>query len=148
MSSTRRTRGSTPQPRKDQTQDSTFNASMSSQASSASQIRSPFVTQRIEEKEFLASCNNKLAAYIDRNRHLEQENARVTTQLTTIQTTHIEETKQIRQIYETELKDTRETLDKVSKAHAQLQLEHSKMKTEFDDIKKRSVLFNLREDRC
>ena len=59
--------------------------SQSRMKSTRSSPSSPTRISRMREKEDLQDLNNRLAAYIDRVRHLETENTRLTTQIETIE---------------------------------------------------------------
>ena len=57
----------------------------SSRSKSRSSPLSPTRISRLKEKQDLQDLNNRLAAYIDRVRHLETENSRLNVQIETIQ---------------------------------------------------------------
>ena len=88
---------------------------------------------RMEEKLTLASLNDRLAAYIDRVRTLENENRHLTTQIRSKEETVHREVTNIKALYEAELGDARRLLDDTAKEKATLQIEVGKYKSEADD---------------
>jgi lamin B len=110
--------------------------------SSGSSIRpssplSPTRHSRIVEKNELQNLNDRLAAYIDRVRHLENENARLTTEITCYRDTTTREVTNIKGMYEHELSDARKLLDETSKEKAKLEIDIKRFFEENDDLKKR-----------
>lgn len=94
---------------------------------------SPARTTRIQEKEQLQNLNDRLAAYIDRVRYLEQENSRLNVQVRTTQETVTREVDNVKSLYDSELSEARKLLDETAKEKAKLQLNANKYKTEADD---------------
>lgn len=95
---------------------------------------SPARLTRLQEKEELQSLNDRLAAYIDRVRHLENENNRLQIQVQTTQETVTREVTSIKSMYENELAEARRLLDDVAKEKARLQLDCGKYKAENDEL--------------
>ncbi|CAK9297318.1 unnamed protein product [Gordionus sp. m RMFG-2023] len=95
---------------------------------------SPARISRLQEKEELQHLNDRLAAYIDKVRHLEHENDRLLYQIHSSEETVKKEITNIKNIYETELSDARKLLDEVSKDKAKLQIEAGKYKSLADDF--------------
>lgn len=92
----------------------------SSQQSTPSRPVSPARLSRIQERCELQNLNDRLAAYIDRNRQLEKENS-----VLKIQVQKKEQTREfmtIKNLYETELGDTRASLDAIAKEKAHVEL--------------------------
>jgi len=88
---------------------------------------------RTQEKHELANLNDRLAAYIDRVRHLESENSHLTRQVQTQEETVRRETSNIKALYEKEISDTRALLDETAKEKAKLQLEVAKYRGDCDE---------------
>lgn len=98
---------------------------------------SPTRHSRIVEKNELMNLNDRLAAYIDRVRHLENENARLTTEITCYRDTTTREVTNIKGMYEHELSDARKLLDETSKEKAKLEIDIKRFFEENEDLKKR-----------
>lgn len=94
---------------------------------------SPARITRMQEKEQLSNLNDRLAAYIDKVRYLENENSRLTVQIRSSEETVTREVGNIKALYESELAEARKLLDDTAKEKAKLQLEANKYKTEADD---------------
>lgn len=105
---------------------------------------SPTRHSRIVEKNELMNLNDRLAAYIDRVRHLENENARLTTEITCYRDTTTREVTNIKGMYEHELSDARKLLDETSKEKAKLEIDIKRFFEENEDLKKRQVYFLVR----
>lgn len=106
-------------------------------AQSTSSPLSPTRHSRLVEKAELQGLNDRLATYIDRVRHLEQENARLTVQVQTTQETVTREVSNIKAIYEHELSDARKLLDETAREKAKLEIDTKRLWEENDDLKKR-----------
>lgn len=96
---------------------------------------SPTMISRVQEKNELASLNDRLAAYIDRVRQLETENSRLSRMVQTQEETVTREVTGIKGLYEGELSSARKLLDELAKDKAKLQFENSKLKTDLDDLR-------------
>lgn len=96
---------------------------------------SPTRLSRLQEKAELQSLNDRLAAYIDRVRHLEHENSRLNTQVETIQESVTKEVVSMKGLYEQELGDARKLLDDTAKEKAQLQIDVGKLRTDNEDLR-------------
>ena len=94
---------------------------------------SPARITRMQEKEQLQNLNDRLAAYIDKVRHLESENSRLLVQVRSTEETVTREVTNIKTLYESELAEARKNLDDLAREKAKLQLEANKYKTEADD---------------
>jgi len=90
---------------------------------------------RVQEKNELASLNDRLAAYIDRVLQLEKENERLTRIVETQETTVTKEVTGIKGLYEGELNSARKLLDDLAKEKAKLQFENGKLKTDLEDLR-------------
>nr|XP_008170191.1 lamin [Chrysemys picta bellii] len=99
---------------------------------------SPTRITRLQEKEDLQELNDRLAVYIDRVRSLESENAGLRLRITESEEVVSREVSGIKSAYESELADARKTLDSVAKERARLQLELSKVREEFKELKARN----------
>uniref|UniRef100_U5EN31 Putative nuclear envelope protein lamin intermediate filament superfamily n=1 Tax=Corethrella appendiculata TaxID=1370023 RepID=U5EN31_9DIPT len=98
---------------------------------------SPTRHSRLQEKADLQNLNDRLAAYIDRVRYLEQENSRLTLEVRTSQETVTREVSNIKSIYEGELSDARKLLDETAREKAKLEIDAKRIWEENDDLKKR-----------
>ncbi|CAH1716846.1 unnamed protein product [Chironomus riparius] len=98
---------------------------------------SPTRHSRLVEKNELQNLNDRLAAYIDRVRNLENENARLTTEITCYRDTTTREVTNIKSMYEHELSDARKLLDETSKEKAKLEIDIKRIFEENEDLKKR-----------
>ena len=94
---------------------------------------SPARITRMQEKEQLSNLNDRLAAYIDKVRYLENENSRLSVQIRASEETVTREVGNIKTLYESELAEARKLLDDTAREKTKLQLEATKYKTEADD---------------
>ncbi|KAG8520013.1 Prelamin-A/C, partial [Galemys pyrenaicus] len=108
-------------------------------AQTSSTPLSPTRITRLQEKEDLQELNDRLAVYIDRVRSLETENAGLRLRITESEEVVSREVSGIKAAYEAELGDARKTLDSVAKERARLQLELSKVREEFKELKARNT---------
>lgn len=116
---------------------SSMSSSMSS--SRAGSPLSPTRTSRMQEKTELQNLNNRLATYIDKVRSLEQENSRLTRQITSYEETTTREVSNVKLMYENELNQTRAALDSLAKEKAKLEIDTKRLFEENADIKTRYV---------
>ncbi|KAG2462614.1 LMNA protein, partial [Polypterus senegalus] len=100
---------------------------------------SPTRITRLQEKEELRDLNDRLAVYIDKVRSLEVENAGLRLRITESEEVVNREVSGMKTAYETELADARKTLDSVAKERARLQLELSKVREEYKELKARNT---------
>jgi septal ring factor EnvC (AmiA/AmiB activator) len=89
----------------------------------------------MQEKNELASLNDRLASYIERVRQLESENSRLTRIVHSKEDTVTREVTGIKSLYEGELASARKLLDDLAKDKAKLQFENGKLKSELDDLR-------------
>jgi len=94
---------------------------------------------RIQEKNELASLNDRLAAYIERVRQLESENSRLTRIVQSQEDTVTREFTGFMGLYESELSSARKLLDDLAKEKAKLQFENGKLKNSLDEIRDKLV---------
>ena len=93
---------------------------------SAARPPSPTMISRIQEKNELASLNDRLATYIERVRQLESENSKLTRIVQSQEETVTKETTKIKGLYENELASARKLLDDTAKEKAKLQMENGR----------------------
>ncbi|XP_063704304.1 lamin Dm0-like isoform X2 [Culicoides brevitarsis] len=103
----------------------------------ASSPLSPTRHSRLVEKVELQNLNDRLACYIDRVRHLESENARLSVQVQTTQETVTREVTNIKAMYEHELSDARKLLDETAREKAKLEIDTKRLWEENEELKKR-----------
>lgn len=96
---------------------------------------SPTMISRVQEKNELASLNDRLAMYIERVRQLESENTRLSRMVQTQEETVTKEVSGIKGLYEGELASARKLLDELAKDKAKLQFENGKLKSEVEDLR-------------
>uniref|UniRef100_A0A182W7D0 LTD domain-containing protein n=1 Tax=Anopheles minimus TaxID=112268 RepID=A0A182W7D0_9DIPT len=98
-------------------------STVSSASESTETALSPSRRSRLHEKNSLMNLNDRLACYIDRVRYLEQENSRLSLELTTFQETASREVSGLKAIYEHELADARKLLDETAREKAKLEID-------------------------
>lgn len=98
---------------------------------------SPTRQSRLQEKHTLQYLNDRLAAYMDRMRMLEQENSRLTMEVRTSQDTSTREVSNIKSMYEHELSDARKLLDETSREKARMEIDGKRILEENEELKKR-----------
>lgn len=96
---------------------------------------SPTRYSRLQEKQDLQNLNNRLACYIDKVRHLEAENSRLTREVQTTQETVTREVSNIKSMYEQELSDTRKLLDDTAKERAKLEIDTKRLWDDNEELK-------------
>ena len=104
---------------------------------------SPTLQARLQEKNELASLNNRLATYIEIVRNLETENSRLSQIVQTQEETVTGEVTKIKGLYEDELASARRLLDELAKEKARLQVEAGRLNSENNDLKSKSVQKHL-----
>ena len=129
---------------------------------------SPMRMTRQQEKEELGSLNDRLATIIERNRNLELENSRLTTQIhefngtctcllsrwrhpfhqSRSRTAPIESSKRdmtsVHELYNKELEDLRKALDVSANALAQHKIDNGRMRAELDEARARYCIVFVR----
>ncbi|KAM6986028.1 lamin-B1 [Aplochiton taeniatus] len=95
---------------------------------------SPTRISRLQEKEELSHLNDRLAVYIDKVRSLESENSVLHLQISEKEEVRTRELTGLKALYETELADTRRSLDDTAKERARLQIELGKIKSEHEQL--------------
>lgn len=98
-------------------------------------ICSPTRHSRLVEKAELQGLNDRLAAYIDRVRYLENENARLTVEVQSSVETITRETSNIKQMYEHELADARKLLDETAREKARLEIDTKRLFEDNEELK-------------
>lgn len=96
---------------------------------------SPTRITRIQEKVQLQNLNDRLAAYIDTVRNLENENCRLNSVIRTTQESTTKEVTNVKNCYEKELNEVRKVLDVTAKEKAKLQMAADKYRSETDDLR-------------
>jgi len=81
------------------------------------------------------NLNDRLAIYIDKVRHLENENSRLTREVRTYEETKTREVTNVKSMYEGELADARKLLDEVSRDKAKYELDLRRLFAENEDLK-------------
>ncbi|CAG7725162.1 unnamed protein product [Allacma fusca] len=97
----------------------------------------PTRMSRIQEKNTLASLNDRLAAYIERNQQLENENAAFSKQLAKSEETMTRTITRVRDTYDQELVDARRLIDDSARERARLDLECSQLRKDLQDVKEK-----------
>lgn len=123
----------TPQP--DESAASTTNSEKSISISKRTATLSPTRFSRIQEKHELQNLNNRLAAYIDRVKYLETENTKLTQELHTSQEVVTREVSNVKVLFESELEDLRNALDREAKEKSRLELENRRKILEVGELK-------------
>ncbi|KAJ3605013.1 hypothetical protein NHX12_027064 [Muraenolepis orangiensis] len=95
---------------------------------------SPTRLTRLQEKRELGELNDRLAVYIDKVRSLESENTVLHLQISEKRDETSREVTGLKALYETELADTRSSLDQSAKERAWLQIELGKLKSDHDQL--------------
>ncbi|TMW45513.1 hypothetical protein DOY81_009408, partial [Sarcophaga bullata] len=96
---------------------------------------SPTRHSRLQEKAELQNLNDRLAAYIDRVRNLETENARLSIEVQTTRDTVTREATNIKSMYENELGDARRLLDDTAREKAKLEIDIKRLWEENEELK-------------
>lgn len=96
---------------------------------------SPTRHSRLQEKAELQGLNDRLAAYIDRVRNLETDNARLSIEVNTIRDTINREANSIKGMYESELSDARRLLDDTAREKAKLEIDIKRLWEENDEYR-------------
>ncbi|ODN05011.1 Lamin-C [Orchesella cincta] len=110
-------------------------------AAVSSSVQSPMTPtrmSRIQEKKELACLNDRLAAYIERNQQLENENQTLSKQVSHSEETLTRNITRIQSSYDKELTDARRVVDETAKEKAKLQMDHAQLRKDFDDLKTKS----------
>ncbi|XP_043567927.1 lamin-B1 isoform X1 [Chiloscyllium plagiosum] len=102
--------------------------------SAASSPLSPTRISRLQEKEELKNLNDRLAVYIEKVRSLESENSILQLQITEREEVTSRELTGIKNLYENELADARQSLDETAKERARLQIELGKLRGDYDNV--------------
>lgn len=119
----------TPQP--DESTTSTTNSEKSRRTATLSPTR----FSRIQEKHELQNLNNRLAAYIDRVKYLEAENSKLTQELHSSEEVTTREVSNVKVLFESELEDLRNALDREAKQKSRLELENRRKTLEIEELK-------------
>ncbi|XP_046746706.1 lamin Dm0-like isoform X1 [Diprion similis] len=96
---------------------------------------SPTRYSRLQEKQDLQNLNDRLACYIEKVRHLEAENSRLTREVQTSQETVTREVTNIKSMYEHELSDARKLLDDTSRERAKLEIDTKRLWDDNEELK-------------
>lgn len=123
---------------------SSTSSTVSSMAESSESALSPSRLSRLHEKNTLVNLNDRLACYIERVRYLEQENAKLSMELTSCQETAGREVANLKAIYESELGDARKLLDETARDKAKLEID-AKRSWEENDILRHKLNKKIKE---
>ncbi|XP_057323120.1 lamin-C-like isoform X2 [Microplitis mediator] len=96
---------------------------------------SPTRYSRLQEKQDLQNLNDRLACYIEKVRHLESENSRLSREVQTSQEIVTREVSNIKSMYEHELSDARKLLDETAKERAKLEIDTKRLWDDNEDLK-------------
>ncbi|XP_015125849.1 lamin-C isoform X2 [Diachasma alloeum] len=96
---------------------------------------SPTRYSRLQEKQDLQNLNDRLACYIEKVRHLETENSRLTREVQTSQEVTTREVSNIKSMYEHELSDARKLLDETARERAKLEIDTKRLWDDNEDLK-------------
>ncbi|KAJ8392715.1 hypothetical protein AAFF_G00071990 [Aldrovandia affinis] len=107
---------------------------ISTRTTASSTPLSPTRISRLQEKEDLCNLNDRLAIYIDKVRSLESENSVLHLQISEKEEVRSRELTGLKSLYETELADTRRSLDDTAKERARLQIELGKLRSEHEQL--------------
>ncbi|XP_013983179.1 lamin-L(III) isoform X2 [Salmo salar] len=99
---------------------------------------SPTRLSRSQEKEELSHLNDRLAAYIERVRQLENDKSSMLLLLEEKEESTTRETANVRRLYETELADARKSLDVLANDRARLQIEMGHLSEEHNKLQARN----------
>nr|XP_019550661.2 lamin Dm0 [Aedes albopictus] len=108
-------------------------STVSSMTESSETALSPSRRSRLHEKNSLMNLNDRLACYIERVRFLEQENSKLSLELSSCQETAHREVANLKAIYENELADARKLLDETARDKAKVEID-SKRYWEENDV--------------
>jgi len=122
-------------PKRSAASSSTATPQVPSSSSTAQTPMSPTRLSRIQEKNTLASLNDRLAAYIERNQQLETENAQISRQLSKSEEQVTRTVNRLQTSYEKELNDARRLVDETAKDKAKLVFDHNALKVDYNDAK-------------
>ncbi|XP_015432137.1 PREDICTED: lamin Dm0-like isoform X2 [Dufourea novaeangliae] len=96
---------------------------------------SPTRYSRLQEKNDLQNLNDRLACYIDKVRHLETENSRLSREVETTKETITREVSNIKLMYDHELSDARKLLDDTAKERAKLEIDTKRLWDHNEELK-------------
>ncbi|XP_063981766.1 lamin Dm0-like isoform X1 [Diachasmimorpha longicaudata] len=96
---------------------------------------SPTRYSRLQEKQDLQNLNDRLACYIEKVRHLETENSRLSREVQSSQEVTTREVSNIKSMYEHELSDARKLLDETARERAKLEIDTKRLWDDNEDLK-------------
>ncbi|XP_055596956.1 lamin Dm0-like [Uranotaenia lowii] len=122
-------------------------STISSMTGSSETALSPSRRSRLHEKHSLINLNDRLACYIERVRYLEQENAKLSLEMSAYQENAEREVANLKNIYEGELTDARKLLDETArdKAKAEIDAKRYMEETELLRVKLNKKIKELAE---
>uniref|UniRef100_A0A0A9WUZ4 Lamin Dm0 n=1 Tax=Lygus hesperus TaxID=30085 RepID=A0A0A9WUZ4_LYGHE len=106
------------------------------QSSASSTASSPTWYSRLNEKQELSNLNDRLACYIDRVRHLEGENSRLSREVKTKEEIVSREVNSVKTLYDKELSEARKLLDEVAREKTKVELDCKRLYEVNDEYRK------------
>ena len=100
-------------------------------------VQSPAQSARLQKKVQLQNLNERLAAYIDRVRHLEAENNRLNLQVRATSEAVEREVSLVGSCYDKELTELGGILNEEAKAKARIQLDATRLRDELEQLRAR-----------